>query len=153
LFALTTVVLVAAFAARARAQAGSLPLGNPGVVVGNQITCPSAFYSNPAIPAVCHIANLSGCLGADNLNFKYSYDSPGSPLGTIVFFSGHGGTTPDTTENDFAGDYFKAGYEIVQLAWEDDWEDVDVPLADTGGTWLAATSRTSRRRHADRLPS
>jgi hypothetical protein len=56
---------------------------------------------------------------------------PNTPkaLGTIVFFTGDGGVTsqlPGTTN--YADFYFKAGYEIVQLAWNDDWEYVYDPF-------------------------
>jgi hypothetical protein len=131
------VALFALFVMPVHGQGGSLPLGNPGVVVGNTTPCPSAFYSNSAIPAVCHLANLAGCANASNLNFIYSYDNPGSPLGTIVFFAGDGGTSP-FGDDQFADFYFSKGFEIVQIQWAYDWEDTTIPVQYTGGTVVSS---------------
>jgi hypothetical protein len=41
-------------------------------------------------------------------------------LGNIVLLGGGGGTSPESVQ--LADAYFKAGYEVVQLTWDDDWE-------------------------------
>jgi hypothetical protein len=43
-----------------------------------------------------------------------------------VFFSHSGGMAPDAfpgAEKTYAADYFNANYQIVQTAWDHDWED------------------------------
>jgi len=61
-----------------------------------------------------------------NLAFTYGYRKPTvTQVGTIAFFSGGPGTAPaDTPEQmSFAQDYLNAGYEIIQVQWNSDWED------------------------------
>ncbi len=103
----------------------------PSVVVGAQTQCNSDFYSNSTIAAVCYTANLANCPNASNLNFTYSYDNPGSPKGTIVFFPGSSGTSANGDQTP-AAYYFSLGYEIVQIEWANDWEITNAPAADTG---------------------
>jgi hypothetical protein len=45
----------------------------------------------------------------------------GTPKGTIILVSGHGGTT--FFNSNFANTYLGDGYRVVQLAWATDWED------------------------------
>jgi hypothetical protein len=103
--------------------------------VTNQVvtTCSSDFYSSSTLPAVCQTANLSNCPNASNLNFTYSYDNPGSPKGTIVFFSGGAGTS-DAGDANAAGFYFGQGFEVVQVEWAYDWEVTNAPVQNTGGS-------------------
>jgi hypothetical protein len=107
------------------------PPSGPSVVVGAVVPCTADFYSNGTTPAVCYSANVAGCPNASNLNFTYSYDNPGSPKGTIVFLSGGSGVD-DSGDVGFAGDYFAAGYEVVQVEWADDWELTTIPAQYTG---------------------
>jgi hypothetical protein len=114
--------------------AASFPIsGNPApsVVTEGVTGCSSNFYSNSTIPAVCYSANLANCPNASNLNFTYSYDNPGSPKGTIVFFPGGTGTSAsgDDTPADY---YFGLGYEVVQIEWAYDWEQTTIPAKYTG---------------------
>lgn len=97
------------------------PSGSPSVVVGAVVPCTADFYSNSAVPAVCQTATVTNCPNVSDLGFTYSYDTPGSPKGTIVFLSGAGGTV-DTGDVDFAGFYFANGYEVIQVEWANDWE-------------------------------
>ncbi|MFZ0317609.1 MAG: hypothetical protein WAL56_00660 [Candidatus Sulfotelmatobacter sp.] len=97
------------------------PAGNPSVVVGEVVTCTSDFYSNSTTPAVCQSATVTNCPNVSDLSFTYSYDTPASPKGTIVFLSGAGGTD-DTGDQGPAGFYFANGYEVIQIEWADDWE-------------------------------
>ncbi len=59
----------------------------------------------------------------------YSVDTPTSPSGTIVLFSGGGGTSPTGTGQDyaFAQDYFADNFQVVQFAWNSDWENTNLP--------------------------
>jgi hypothetical protein len=103
----------------------------PSVITGALTACNSDFYSNSTIPAVCYLANLANCPNASNLNFTYSYDNPGSPKGTIVFFPGSSGTSASGDDTP-AGYYFGLGYEIVQIEWAYDWEITNAPAQYTG---------------------
>lgn len=105
----------------------------PSVANSTLTTCSPDFFSNTAVPAVCYSANLANCPNASNLNFTYSYDNPGSPKGTIVFFSGGKGTS-DAGDLNTAGFFFAQGYEVVQIEWADDWEITNSPVQDTGGS-------------------
>lgn len=105
------------------------PTTGPSVVTGAAIPCSGDFYSNSTTPAVCYSASVAGCPNASSLNFTYSYDNPGSPKGTIVFLSGAGGTD-DSGDAGFAGDYFAAGYEVIQIEWASDWEVTNSPNSD-----------------------
>ncbi|MGA7906118.1 MAG: hypothetical protein WCA16_01835 [Candidatus Sulfotelmatobacter sp.] len=132
-FALITIASVIVLTACSHNQAAPPPpiITTPTVVTGSVIPCPSGFYSNSTTPAVCHSANLAGCPDISNLDFTYSYDNPGSPKGTIVFFTGGGGNT-GPGDLDFSDFYFGQGYEIVQVQWSDDWEYATIPPQFTG---------------------
>jgi hypothetical protein len=97
------------------------PPGGTSVVVGSVVPCSSDFFSDTTIPAVCHSASVANCPNVSDLSLTYSYDTPASPKGTIVFFSGSGGTV-DAGDADFAGFYFANGYEVVQVEWAFEWE-------------------------------
>lgn len=90
--------------------------------------CPSEFWNATAQtnPSYCYSATMHCAnVNTPDLNFIFSYDTPTvSPLkGTIVFFAGGGGTLGQLSpEGQFAQDYFTNGYEIVQIAWNTDWE-------------------------------
>jgi hypothetical protein len=97
------------------------PSGSPSVVVGATVTCTSDFFSDSTIPAVCHSATVTNCPNVSDLSLTYSYDTPASPKGTVVFLSGAGGTDDNGDKNP-AGFYFANGYEVIQIEWADDWE-------------------------------
>jgi hypothetical protein len=122
----------------------------PSVVMGAVTGCNGDFYSNSTIPAVCYSANLANCPNASNLNFTYSYDRPGSPKGTIVFFPGGSGTSA-AGDDAPAGYYFGLGYEIVQIEWAYDWELTTIPAQYTGNnssTAYTANIQTAACREA-----
>jgi len=81
------------------------------------LTCVHKTISCPSVGGVTLI----------DLGITFGYKTPpGTVKGTIVFFSDLGGITPDDFpggEETFAGDYFAAGYQIVQTKWDNDWED------------------------------
>ncbi|MFZ0419237.1 MAG: hypothetical protein WAM04_14150 [Candidatus Sulfotelmatobacter sp.] len=97
------------------------PPSGPSVVVGATVTCSGHFFSDSTTPAVCQSATVTNCPNVSDLSFIYSYDTPASPKGTIVFLSGAGGTD-DSGDADPAGFYFANGYEVIQIEWADDWE-------------------------------
>lgn len=97
------------------------PQSGPSVVVGATVTCSGDFFSDSTTPAVCQSATVTNCPNVSDLNFTYSYDTPASPKGTIVFLSGSGGTD-DNGDQGPAGFYFANGYEVIQVEWADDWE-------------------------------
>jgi hypothetical protein len=82
------------------------------------VTCGHKTVSCPSVNGV----TLS------DLGITYGYKTPpsGTVKGTIVFFSHSGGITPDAfpgAERTYAADYFNDNYQIVQTAWDLDWED------------------------------
>jgi hypothetical protein len=81
------------------------------------VTCMHRTISCPSV----------GGVTLNDLGITFGYKTPpGTVKGTIVFFSDLGGITPDNYpggEKTFAGDYFVAGYQFVQTAWDSDWED------------------------------
>ena len=97
-------------------------------------SCPSGTYSNQTYPAVCSSVTVS-CPNTTTATVTYSVDTPPSPKGTIVEFSGGGGTTPSDVvgqEYTFAQDYFNAHYQVVQFAWSADWENTNLPPGPQG---------------------
>ncbi|HLJ16249.1 MAG TPA: hypothetical protein VKV15_17250 [Bryobacteraceae bacterium] len=57
------------------------------------------------------------------LNFIYSYATPSIPIGTVVIFSGGSGTLGTLGEHDeVAAGVYADGYEVVEVAWQTDWE-------------------------------
>ncbi len=99
--------------------------------------CGSDFFSDSGTPATCYSGVVTGCTGANDLQFTFSYDAPASPKGVIVFFSGGSGTSASAypgAELTYAQDYFNDGYAVVQVAWAWDWEDTNIPAGYTGGS-------------------
>jgi hypothetical protein len=98
--------------------------------------CGSDFFSDSSTPATCYSGVVTGCTGADDLQFSFSYDAPASPIGVIVLFSGGSGTSASAypgAELTYAQDYFNDGYAVIQVAWAWDWEDTTIPSGYTGG--------------------
>jgi hypothetical protein len=60
----------------------------------------------------------------------YSVLTPTTIRGTIVEFSGGGGTSADTQSGQealFANDYYHLNYQVVQTRWNGDWENTNDP--------------------------
>jgi len=70
--------------------------------LGNNGLCPSGFFSDATVPAVCYSAVMNckdgnGVTDTASLNFIYSQDIPtGSVVGTVVFLGGGGGEQPSS---------------------------------------------------------
>jgi len=150
------VFLAAVGCTLAIAQTAPLP---PGVIsnvheLSNNGQCPGDFFSDATIPAVCYKATVT-CADANGvavtapLDFYYSQDAPLAPVkATIVIFGGGGGETPSSEigqESSFAQYYFNNHYQLVQVAWQTDWENVNDP---TGGTSYPPSPLTSACRPA-----
>jgi hypothetical protein len=141
-----TFVLVALclFVASPLHASASLALGT--ISVGDPMTCPSGsgwyyftdsgqnkHYMN-CYGATVTCSNVSS--NVQDLGMTFGYLSPvglvsgvtsANLKGVIVLHSGGGGTTPaQAGEGDFefADFYFGQGYEIVELAWNSDWESI-----------------------------
>jgi hypothetical protein len=79
------------------------------------------------LPHPCYSTTIS-CQYAEPLVATYAVTKPTQPTpnGTIVLFSGLGGTSPSTDtgqEDAFSLYYTRRGYEVVQFFWALDWED------------------------------
>src|SRR5258708_34022639 len=108
----------------ASAQSPALALGTVGRVTPLS-TCPSGY----ATGAKCFQVTVS-CPNTADVRVNYGYVNPsGTPRGTIVEFSGGGGTAPygsDTTISRYNPTSLRAGYQIVQTSWATDWEDTGI---------------------------
>jgi hypothetical protein len=133
---------------------GSLSLGTL-TNVSSPSSCNSGggfyYYVYPntglALNMTCQTATVSNC---NNLSVTTSpwgvtigYLNPVGVVsgvsvakGLIVLHSGDGGITPASYALTDA--YFRAGYEVVQVAWADDWEMISDPLSGTGNIQAAA---------------
>lgn len=103
----------------AQAQRAPLPLGNidPGSITKLQ-SCSSGYYSG----MTCFTGKVQACPNADDLGFTYGFENPdGEIAGTIVFLDGGGGTGP-FGDSSYAQTYLQQGYQVVYLAWDNDWE-------------------------------
>jgi hypothetical protein len=116
---------ITAFTTYTPAQTAPLPPG--GVTLGTFSTsnctdggwAPGMSCANGTV--ICDIS-----LGVADLGFTLGYAVPsGSNLGTVVAFSGGGGTSPATATGGEvqALEYYLAnGLEAVQVKWNSDWE-------------------------------
>jgi hypothetical protein len=59
--------------------------------------------------------------------------------GLIILHGGSGGTAPESFA--LADNYFRAGFEVVQMAWGDDWEMISDPITSGYGNIQAAACR------------
>ena len=147
------MIVCCSFSTTGHAQT-PLQLGSVGsVTAAPPGSCDSSngWYAYGSNSLNCYTATVSGCPNADRWGLTFGYLNPAAiqpplvsnALGTIVMFIGDGGvqsalsgTTP------FADAYFKAGYEIVEFAWNDDWEYTSDPIPpNTYGNILNAACR------------
>jgi hypothetical protein len=133
---------------------GSLSLGT--VATPTPWTCPATdgWYVYTDVSGNNHTLNcfqttVSGCANASPWLMTFGYLNPvgivpnvSKALGTIVLFTGDGGLVQLLHGNfGFADKYFQAGYEIVELAWNDDWEYTSHPISGTTGNIQSAACR------------
>lgn len=135
--ALTVAIFAFCVAApkAAQAQYGSLSIGQVINVATSTTACPT---SNGWFSGInCNTATVTGCINTTDMNFTFGYLLPPSTTtvnGTIVFFNGKAGMDPagDATgavpgETQYITDYLTAGYEIVQIAWSQPWQESLIP--------------------------
>jgi hypothetical protein len=130
------------------AQYGTLPIGQITNVQAEG--CPtSQWYPGTQ----CYSATIS-CPNVSTINLTFGYVNPSTTPsnGTIVFFNGSDGTAPagDATgsvpgETTFVTDYLAAGYQIVQIAWANPWQQALIPYPNgpSVGNIQAASCRSA----------
>lgn len=100
-------------------QSSPLPLGTVDNIT--PVACPAGFEAG----MTCYTATLENCAGTDSLGLTYGVETPsGAVKGTIVLHAGDGGRGPFGYGYPMV--YFSAGYQVVQLAWDSDWESVGI---------------------------
>ncbi|MGA7909335.1 MAG: hypothetical protein WCA16_18155 [Candidatus Sulfotelmatobacter sp.] len=111
---------------------GSISLGTIQVQ-NTPVICDSSWYSfngaNGTSYLNCYTATVT-CNNTDNWSMTFGYLSPvglvnhintaADVKGLIIMTSGDGGEMPES--NSLTDKYFRAGYEVAQFAWADDWE-------------------------------
>lgn len=119
------ILAVSVLAVPGQAQGGPVCSVNTDTITPNcstqgwlsGVTCQHRTISCPATSGVT----------LNDLGITFGYRTPtGTVKGTIVFFSVLGGTQPEQFpggEGTYASDYYHASYQIVQTAWDSDWED------------------------------
>ncbi len=124
-------VAVCSVGSTAQTPAQVLPLGTV-TQVGNPRPCPPNQGWDDQHHMSCVDAVVANCPGAEDLTLTYGYErnTRSTYLGTVVLFSGWGGTVPasDPEGLTFAQDYYNQGFEVVMLAWSSDWELTRNPL-------------------------
>ncbi|MGA8763753.1 MAG: hypothetical protein WB562_12880 [Candidatus Sulfotelmatobacter sp.] len=104
-----------------------LPLGSVTGIAALH-PCPMGYFPG----ASCFEATVS-CPNTLDIRVTYGFINPeGVPRGMVVFFNGSGGTTPYGGSNRgraYTETYAQAGFQIVQSAWETDWEDSGISSA------------------------
>jgi hypothetical protein len=102
----------------------ALPLGGVSGITPLS-SCPAGYFSG----ASCFEATVS-CPNTLDIQVTYGLTNPdGVPRGTIAFFNGAGGTQPyggASRGRNYSEVYLQAGYQVVQSAWQTDWEDTGI---------------------------
>jgi len=104
-----------------------------------------------AVDMTCQAATVNGCSQVINgqtitpspWNVTIGYLNPVGIVsgvttanGLVVLHGGSGGEMPESFA--LADAYFRAGFEVVQVSWADDWELISDPLTGTGNIQVAA---------------
>src|ERR1017187_363408 len=93
-------------------------------------SCPSnaGFYTgDPSHQPACTTGTI-GCAGTLPITPTWSITNPTATAGTVVFFTGGGGESAASfpgEEQYFAPIYINANYQVAQISWPSDWEDVN----------------------------
>jgi len=134
IFSTLAVIALCFLPTPTQAQYGPLPIGQVTSVQSSSTACPitAGWYQG----INCYTATVTGCANVsdDTLTFGYLNPTTQTVNGTIVFFNGSSGTAPagDATgstpgETQYIGDYLSAGYQIVQVAWTQPWQESIIP--------------------------
>jgi len=130
------VIALSLLQARAHAQ-GSLPLGTVALTsVASQCDPSDGWYSytnsGTTYYMLCQLADIF-CPNAQSTSFTFGFLNPAGIVpgvsqtkGVIVLFNGAGGTSPGSAL--YAANYFTAGYEVVEMEWDGDWEQTYYPF-------------------------
>ena len=130
-------------------SSAQLPFGTVNTITAE--TCPTTLGGqNPGwvtqtsgghdIQAVCYHAVVS-CPIMPDLGLTYGVSTPAATSnGTVAFVSASGGTVvlPGNIKNDAPFDLFHAGFQIVQFAWDSDWQ-----MGSTAGSLKIAACRVA----------
>ena len=130
-------------------SSAQLPFGTVNTITAE--TCPTLLGGqNPGwvtqtsgghdIQAVCYHAVVS-CPIMPDLGLTYGVSTPAATSnGTVAFVSASGGTVvlPGNIKNDAPFDLFHAGFQIVQFAWDSDWQ-----MGSTAGSLKIAACRVA----------
>jgi len=119
------VVLAAFFVAMvfttvaSQGQRAPLPLGTiSSRSIVKLKACPQGYYPD----MTCFRGQVENCPNAGSLGFTYGYEDPqGERAGTVVFLEGGGGTVA-YDDPAYAQKYLQAGFQVVYVAWDNDWE-------------------------------
>jgi hypothetical protein len=145
LFISTLATMLAFCVAIPSYASGSLPLGTIGVDPPKLCNPANGwyYYSNGGINynMYCQIGTITCSNVSSNvadLGLTFGYLNPvgivlptgSEPNGVIVLHGGDGGVSPESFALTDA--YFKAGYEVVQVAWANDWEMISDPMTGPG---------------------
>jgi hypothetical protein len=109
-----------------------LSFGNVQVANGGASeACPAGLNFAPGV--TCYRATVS-CPNAMDLGLTFGYQAPsGTPRGTIVLYSGGGGTESGSLSDYgiYTADYVNAGFAVIETAWDGPpgWEDTTNGIA------------------------
>jgi hypothetical protein len=86
------VIALALVTALSSPPAAAQTLGTvTGIGTGGACPAGRGFDTSGPMPMTCYTAWLTGCPGADDLQFVYGVETPAvTPLGTIVILGGQG---------------------------------------------------------------
>jgi hypothetical protein len=156
------VIALCVFAIPTYAQgSGSLSIGMLATN-GSAISCGSGsgfyYYVYPntglALDMNCQSATVNSCSQVINgqtvtvapWNLTIGYLNPMGVVpgvtvanGLVILHGGSGGTAPESYA--LADGYFRAGFEVVQVVWADDWEMISDPITSGLGNVQAAACR------------
>jgi hypothetical protein len=122
------LLLLLPICAMAQNQLGTVSNVNPIPV------CPRGYFDGMQ----CSLATVS-CPNVADIQVTFGYlDPAGTPKGTVFFHAGSGGTAPYggglSPSDNYLTSYLSAGYQLVQMSWTTDWEDVGTAFPASIGT-------------------
>lgn len=113
------------FSAPLSAQKAPLRLGSIRNVTQLR-SCPEGYLGG----MTCYSGKVERCQSDSDLGFTYGYQDPDGELaGTILFHDGGGGTSPALKNGKpafdgttYAQKYLTAGFRVIFVEWDSDWE-------------------------------
>lgn len=96
-----------------------LPLGTVTIPTAPPAVCATGYL----VGAECTLAQVT-CPNTASIGVSFGITQPTGPVsGTVFLFSSGHGRKPYTDGVDSPDAYVSAGYRVVQMAWDTDWED------------------------------